>query len=116
MSTEQAELRAERLRVAIKALDVAPDFAAGMYPETARLMRHHDMALLRTISPEDEQLALACLDAQREARRREWGGLEELLAAIPPGGDLDSIFDLEPDQAISALRAAKRCRWFGPGA
>ncbi len=113
MISEQIELRAERLRVAIRVLDAVEDFGAGKYPEAAPLLSAHDLALARTVSSTDRALAQACLDAERDMRRREWVGLEHLLGAIPPGGDLDSIYDLPPCRAFDALRAAKQCGWFG---
>jgi phytoene/squalene synthetase len=111
MSTEQIEQRAERLRVALIVLDAAEDFAAGRYPEAAPLLPRHDLALAWTVSPADRALAQACLDAERDMRRREWEGLESLLAALPPGGNLASINDLPADQALPALHAANACRW-----
>jgi hypothetical protein len=110
--SEQTELRAERLRVAMVVLDAVDDYNAGKYPEAAALLGSHDAALARTVSGSDRELALACLDAERDACRREWGGLEDLLGAIPPGGDLDSIWELPPEDAFAALTAAKRCGWF----
>jgi hypothetical protein len=111
MSGEQAELRAERLRVAILVLEAADDFEAGMYPEPAPAVGEHDVALFRTVSPEDRLLAHACLDAERDLRRREWGAMEALLGAVPPGGSLGDVYDLPAEQAIPALRAAHTCGW-----
>ncbi len=111
MSTEQIELRAERLRVMLIVLDAIEDYDAGKYPEAAPMLGKHDLALARTVSPAERALAQACLDLERDMRRREWGGLEGLLAAIPPGGDIDSIYDLPAKQAIPALHAAHACGW-----
>jgi hypothetical protein len=80
VSNEHTELCAERLRVAITALSAADDFGVGRYPAAAPLLHEHDMALLRTSSDEDQQLAQACLDAEHDMRRREWGGAEQALA------------------------------------
>jgi hypothetical protein len=111
--SEQTELRAERLRVAMVVLDAVGDYNAGKYPEAAPLLASsHDTALARTVSGSDRELALACLDVERDACRREWGGLEDLLGAIPPGGDLDSVFELPTEVAFAALTAARRCGWF----
>ncbi len=112
MISEQVELRAERLRVALVVLDAVDDYDAGLYPEAAPLLPADDIALARTVSGSDRALAQACLDASRDARRREWVALEDLLGAIPPGGDLDSIFDLPVEDVFAALLAAKGCGWF----
>lgn len=116
MSSEQAELRAERLRVAIRVLEAADDFAAGMYPEPAPMVGSHDVALFRTASPEDTLLARACVDAERDLRRRQWGAMEALLGALLPGGDVEDLYDLPAHQAIPALRAAHLCGWLRAGA
>ena len=111
MSREQTELRAERLRVAVAVLDVAPEYDAGLYPETRPAVSHHDASLFQTCSTEDRLLAQACLDAQHDQRRREWEALEVLLAAIPPGGVLENVYELPAKQALPALRAAQVCGW-----
>jgi hypothetical protein len=111
MSSEQAELRAERLRVAIRVLEATDDFAAGMYREPAPMVGSHDVALFRTASAEDTLLAQACLDAERDLRRRQWGAMEALLGALPPGGDIEDLYDLPAQQAIPALSAAHVCGW-----
>jgi hypothetical protein len=111
MSSEQAELRAERLRVAIRVLEATDDFAAGMYPEPAPAVGSHDVALFRTASPEDTLLAQACLDAERDLRRRQWDAMETLLGALPPGGSLDDVYGLPAEQALPALSAAHLCGW-----
>lgn len=115
MSTEQVELRAERLRVALQLLDISDDMNAGLYPEPRPLFRQHDLALARTLSSRDRALAQACLDLERDMRRREWEGLEGVLGAIPPGGDVSDIYDLPAAQAIPALRAAQVCGWLQEG-
>lgn len=115
MNVEQTELRAERLRVAIQLLDVTPDMDAGLYPEPRPLFGEHDLALARTLSHRDRALAQACLDAERDMRRREWEGLESLLAAIPPGGRICDIYNQPSDQALPALRAARTCGWLREG-
>ena len=69
-----------------------------------------------TVSPEDRLLAHACLDAERDLRRREWGAMEALLAAIPPGGVLEDVYELPVAQALPALRAAQVCGWLGEAA
>ncbi len=115
MSTEQVELRAERLRVAIQLLDISDDMNAGLYPEPRPLFRRHDLALARTTTSLDRALAQACLDLDRDMRRREWEGLEALLAAIPPGGDLGDIYDLPADKALPALHAAQAWGWLQEG-
>jgi hypothetical protein len=111
MTREQTELRAERLRVAMHVLDVLPDFNAGMYPEPAPLLPVEDVGLYQTGSVEDRSLALSCLAAERDLRRREWGAVETLLAAIPPGGSIEDVYDLTAAQALPALRAAQVCGW-----
>lgn len=108
---EQTELRAERLRVTMCVLDVLEDFNAGMYPEAALLLPVEDVGLFQTGSTEDRSLALSCLAVERDLRRREWGAVEALLAAIPPGGDLENIYHLPAVQALPALRAASECGW-----
>jgi hypothetical protein len=116
MSSEQAELRAERLRVALCVLEVADDYHAGKYPEAAPVVGEGDVALFLTVSPEDRLLAQACLDAARDLRRREWGAVEALLGALPHGGGLDDVYDLPAEQALPALRAAQVCGWLRAGA
>lgn len=111
MGSEQAELRAERLRVAIRVFEVADDYHAGMYREPAPMVGSHDVALFRTASPEDTLLAQACVDAERDLRRRQWGAMETLLGALPPGGDIEDLYDLPAEQAIRALSAAHLCGW-----
>ncbi len=111
MSTEQTELRAERLRVTLRVFEALPDFDAGKYPEAAPLVEPEDVGLFQTGSVEDRLLAQACLDAQRDLRRREWGAVEALLGALPPGGNLDDVYDLPAERALPALRAAQVCGW-----
>jgi hypothetical protein len=111
LNVEQVELRAERLRVMLIVLDAVEDFYAGKYREAAPMVSRHDLWLFRTASSSDRALAQACLDAQRDMRRREWEGLESLLGALPPGGNIDSIYDLPADQALPALHAANACCW-----
>lgn len=111
MMREQTELRAERLRVAVHVIDAVPDYDAGLYPDTRPLVSRHDAWLFHTCSADDQLLALACLDAERDMRRREWRGLEDLLAAIAPGGDLESIYEQPADVALPAIRGAQVCGW-----
>jgi hypothetical protein len=111
VSLEQTELRAERLRVALAVLDFLPDYEAGRYPDTRPLIGEGDVGLFLTCSVEDRQLAEACLQAERDLRRREWGAVEALLGAIPSGGSIGDIYDLPAEQAIPALRAAQVCGW-----
>jgi hypothetical protein len=111
VSAEQVELRAERLRVALRVLEAADDFDAGKYPEPAPVVGQDDAALFRTVSVEDRLLAQTCLDAERDLRRREWGAVEALLGALPPGGGIEDIYDLPAEQALPALRAAQVCGW-----
>jgi hypothetical protein len=113
--SEQSELRAERLRVAIQLVDIADDLDAGLYPEARPLFGTHDTALASTLSRADRDLAEACLAAQRDLLRREWEGLEALLSAIPPGGSISAIYDLPADQALPAIRAAQACGWLREG-
>ncbi|MCW3057871.1 MAG: hypothetical protein JWO21_1840 [Solirubrobacterales bacterium] len=115
MSTERAELRAERLRVAVTILEYLPDYEARKYPEPGPFLPTADVGLARTCSREDRLLARACLAAERDFRRREWAGVEVLLAAIPPGGSLGDIYDLPAEQALPALYAAQACGWLREG-
>jgi hypothetical protein len=116
VTTEQLELRAERLRVAVVVLDCSDDYDAGLYAEARPLIPRHQNCLFATCSAEERQLAESVLELERSFRDSQWDGLQALLGAIPPGGDLDSIFDLPACQALPALRAAIRCGWFRPGA
>jgi hypothetical protein len=109
-------MRAVRLLAVMPVLDAADDFATGYYPETSAHFGPVTQALFKTSTADDLALARACLDAERDLRRREWGALESLLGAIPPGGDLESIFDLRTDESLAALRASVDCGWFRPGA
>lgn len=116
MSREQTELRAERLRVSMTVLDALPDYEAGRYPEPRPAITRHDGCLYQTSSPADRELAEACLDAAYDLRRRQWAGLETLLAAIPPGGDLESIYEQPAEVALPAIRGAQVCGWLRAGA
>jgi hypothetical protein len=116
MIREQTELRAERLRVTMTVLDAVSDYEAGRYPEPRPAVSRHDGYLYQTGSPEDRQLAEACLDAAYDLRRRQWAGLEALLAAIPLGGDLESIYDQPAEVALPAIRGAQVCGWLRAGA
>jgi hypothetical protein len=87
--------------------EAPPDFDAGKYPDAAPLIEPEDVGLFQTGSAEDRLLAQACLDAQRDLRRREWGAVESLLGALPPG----SMYDLPAERALPALRAAQVCGW-----
>jgi hypothetical protein len=111
VSSEQTGLRAERLRVALRVLEVADDYGAGLYSEARPYVPPHDVALFRTASNEDRVLAQTCLAAERDLRRREWGAVEVLLGAIPPGGGIEDIYDLPATEALPALRAAHACGW-----
>ncbi len=111
MPREQAELRAERLRVMMRVLDALPDYDAGMYPEPAPLVPAEDVGLFQSGSAEDPLLALTCLAAEHDLRRREWGAVEALLGALPPGGSIEDVYDLPAGQALPALRAAQVCGW-----
>jgi hypothetical protein len=111
MSSERTELRAERLRVALAVLDFLPDYEAGRYPEPRPLLPDADVGLFQTCSQEDRQLAETCLQAERDLRRQEWGAVEALLGAIPPGGNIDSIYELPAEHALPALRHAHACGW-----
>lgn len=111
MSSEQAELRAERLRVTLFMFGHVHTEFGDMYDDAAARMSGSELALFQTTSADDLELSNACLEIEYAMRRREWGGLETLLAAIPPGGDLDSIYDLPADRALPALRAAQVCGW-----
>jgi hypothetical protein len=115
MSTEQTELRAERLRVGTALLDIAEDMDAGLYPEPRPLFAGHDLALARTLSSRDRALAQACLDLNRDMLCREWEAVGAVLAVIPPGGTISDIYDLPAGQALPALRAAQACGWLREG-
>jgi hypothetical protein len=109
-------LRAKRLPVTMQVLDVIGDYEAGHYPTPGALLERPDIFLYRTASQEDKLLAEACLDAERDLRRREWGAVEALLGALPPGGSIEDIYDLPAEQALPALRAAQVCGWLREGA
>jgi hypothetical protein len=111
MIREQAELRAERLRVMVRVLDALSDYEAGRYPEPRPSVSRPDGILFQTCSVDDRALAEACLDAQRDLLRRKWEALETLLGAIPPGGDLESIYEQPADRALPAIKGAQICGW-----
>jgi len=115
MSAEHAELRAERLRVALYVLDAVHDYEAGRYTERRPQLHDADVGLLRTCSAEDRLLAQSCLQADHDLLRGEWSAVETLLAAIPPGGGLGDIYDLPAEQALPALHAAQACGWLREG-
>ncbi len=79
------------------------DFASAYLDATAR-MSADEHALFQSTTEADLSLGNACLEVEHELRRREWDALEVLLAAIPPGGDLESIYELPAAQALPALR------------
>lgn len=114
--SRQADMRAVLLPAAITVLDLADDFAAGYYPEPQPYVGTVPQAFLKMSTSEDLDLARACLDVERDFRRRQWTALESLLGAIPPGGDLEDIYELPADECIAALRASVVCGWFRPGA
>lgn len=92
--------------MAIRVLDAADDFAAGLYQEPQPFIPAHDAALFQTASDEDRLLAETCLAAERDLRRREWSAVEALLAAIPPGGDLEDVYGLPAAQVCGWLSEA----------
>jgi hypothetical protein len=106
-------LRPHRLGAAIKVLEVLDDFDAGKYPEPQPYFGLVTQAFVGSANAEVLLLARSCVDAERDLRDQEWAALERLLAAIPLGGNLESIFDLPASQAVDALYAANDCRWFG---
>ncbi len=112
---EHTELRAERLRVALAVLDHQPDYDAGLYPEPRPLLPDPDVGLFQTCSSDDRRLAESCLQAERDLRRREWGAVEAVLGAIPPGGSIEDIYNLPAAQALPALHAARTCGWLREG-
>lgn len=116
MSTEQIELRAERLRVTLFMFGQlhGPTFEE-MCADSARRMSAGEFALFQSTDREDLGLSNECLAIEYDMRRREWEALEELLGAIPRGGNLDDIFDLPVPEQLDALHAAVACRWFRPG-
>jgi hypothetical protein len=111
VSREQTELRAERLRVILAIFgEMQTDFATA-YNDAARHMTQNEHSLFQSASAADLLLGNACLEIAADLRRREWKGLEALLSAIPPGGDIETIFDLPAEDALPALRAAHGCGW-----
>ena len=68
---EQIELCAERLRVAVCVLDALPDYSAGLYPEVRPAVSRHDSWLCLTAARDEQALAKAVLEADRDLRRRE---------------------------------------------
>lgn len=109
-------MRQLRLSVAIPALEALDDFDAGYYPEPQPFFGPVTAAFVGTATTEDLYLAQACVEAERELRRKEWAALEVLLGAIPTGGTIEDIYYLPPADQLTALRAAVACRWFRPGA
>jgi hypothetical protein len=112
MSGEHTELRAERLRVTLSMFGVVHTDFASAYEDAAGRMSGGEHALFQSTTAADLELSNACLDVEAALRRREWAALESLLAAIPTGGDLDSVFELPAVEALGALRAAVACGWF----
>ncbi|HEX4436689.1 MAG TPA: hypothetical protein VH061_07825 [Solirubrobacteraceae bacterium] len=106
-------MRQHRLGAAIRVLEVMDDFDAGMYPEPQPYFGLVTQAFVGSANAEVLMLARSCVDAERDLRDEEWDALERLLGAIPPGGNLDDIFELPAKQAVDALYAANDCRWFG---
>jgi hypothetical protein len=111
MTTEYMELRAERLRVTLFMFgQVHADFGT-MYEDAAHRMSGGEHALFQSTTADDLGLSNACLELEYALRRREWVGLERLLAAIPPGGAIDDIYALPAAQALRALHGAAVCGW-----
>jgi hypothetical protein len=104
MSSELTELRAERLRVAVHALNL-------MEVDPVTLLQGGDVGLFQTGSAEDKLLAQSCLEAERDLRRQQWEAVEVLIAATPPGGVVEDVCELPADRALPALRAAQVCGW-----
>jgi hypothetical protein len=107
----EPEVRALRLRAIMPVL-AAVDGFLDEYAEPRSYFGPVTEALCQSCTLEDIELARACLDVERELRRRdEWAALEFLLGAIPPGGDLGSIYELPHTEQLAALRAAATCGW-----
>jgi hypothetical protein len=51
---------------------------------------------------------------ERERRDRQWEALSQLLALVPPGGDLDEVIHLRAADLRAAVLAAIDCGWFAP--
>jgi hypothetical protein len=113
---EQTELRAERLRVTLFMFGQLHAEFDAMYADAAPRMSPSDHALFQSTNADDLALGNACLEIEYALRRRGWAALERLLAAIPPGGDIDSIYDLAAEQAIAAIKAAGVIGWHWPAA
>jgi hypothetical protein len=82
---------------------VHADFA-GAYTDAAFRMTGSEHALFQTTTSDDLALGKACLEIEAGIRRRQWAALESLLGAIPPGGDLSSIYEPLPEQSLTALQ------------
>jgi hypothetical protein len=63
---------------------------------------------------ETVRLADTLLRAERERRDRQWHALGQLLALVPPGGDLDEVIHLRAADLRAAVLAAIDCGWFAP--
>jgi hypothetical protein len=108
---DEPEVRALRLRAIMPVL-AAVDGFPDEYAEPRSYFGPVTEALCESCAPEDIELARACLEVERELRRRdEWAALEFLLGALPPGEDLGSIYELPHSEQIAALRAAATCGW-----
>lgn len=114
--SDAADMRAVRLSAMLPVLEAADDFAAGSCAELRPYVDPVAQAIVSMSTTEDYELARACLDAERDFRRRQWAALERLLSAIPLGGALDDIFDIPAKECVAALLAAVACGWFRPGA
>ena len=111
MSSEQAELRAERLRVTLFMFGELHAEFGVMYDDAVPRLSRGEHALFQSTTADDLALSNACLDLEYALRLREWGALETLLAALPPGGALADVYDLPAEQALPALHAAHVCGW-----
>jgi hypothetical protein len=98
----------------VSVLEALPDYDAGLYPETRPAVSRHDSWLFLSSAREDQLLAKAVLEADRDLRRREWERAEVALGCIPPGGGLDELYDLPAASALPALTAAHEIGWLRP--
>jgi len=113
--TVEIEARAERLRVGMLWWGLVREPSRDALKAGASLIGSVGYEELCAGDEEDVALINACLGAEWELRNRHWRALEQLLAAIPPGGSYEEVVYLPRQRALPALRALATLRWLGDG-
>jgi hypothetical protein len=108
-----ADVRAERLRIALAVLDVPHDVDPRECPP---LLSAADVILVEDIDEDDVALLNACLEIERELRERAFAAIARLSVEVAGRhGDLnDRIRALPPGEVSRALLDLDEAGWFFP--